>query len=87
MKERVKAYTRSTKISLTLSELLFFIFQTHLELNNFVMFKDPQYFEEPERFKPERWLRDGSAKDIHPYILTPFGHGPRMCAGNIQAQL
>ena len=51
------------------------------------MFKDPQYFEEPERFKPERWLRDGSAKDIHPYILTPFGHGPRMCAGKIQLRL
>lgn len=54
---------------------------THLELNNFVMFKDPKYFEDPERFMPERWLRDGSAKDIHPFILTPFGHGPRMCAG------
>lgn len=54
---------------------------THLELNNFVMFKDPKYFEEPLQFKPERWLRDGSAKDIHPFILTPFGHGPRMCAG------
>lgn len=54
---------------------------THLELNNFVMFKDRQYFEDPDSLKPERWLRDGSAKDIHPYILTPFGHGPRMCAG------
>lgn len=54
---------------------------THLELNNFVMFKDPQYFEEPEKFMPERWMRGGSAVKIHPYILTPFGHGPRMCAG------
>ena len=62
-------------------------FQTHLELNNFVMFKDRQYFEDPDSFKPERWLRDGSAKDIHPYILTPFGHGPRMCAGIVLGTL
>ena len=61
----------------------FVLFQTRLDLNNFVMFQDPQYFKEPERFMPERWLRDGSAKDIHPYILTPFGHGPRMCAGKV----
>lgn len=54
---------------------------THVELNNFVMFKDSQYFEDPEDYKPERWLRDGSAQNIHPFILTPFGHGPRMCAG------
>ncbi|KAL3853185.1 hypothetical protein ACJMK2_016750 [Sinanodonta woodiana] len=54
---------------------------THVEMNNFVMFKDPQYFVEPHKFMPERWLRDGSAHNIHPYILMPFGHGPRMCAG------
>ncbi|XP_060598310.1 probable cytochrome P450 CYP44 [Ruditapes philippinarum] len=54
---------------------------THVELNNFVMFKDEKYFDEPDEFRAERWLRDGSAENIHPYILTPFGHGPRMCAG------
>ncbi|KAL4226163.1 hypothetical protein ACF0H5_014149 [Mactra antiquata] len=54
---------------------------THIELNNFVMFDDVQYFENPEEFKAERWLRDGSAENIHPYILTPFGFGTRMCAG------
>jgi ecdysteroid 25-hydroxylase CYP302A1 len=45
------------------------------------MFKDEKYFDEPDEFRAERWLRDGSAENIHPYILTPFGHGPRMCAG------
>lgn len=45
------------------------------------MFQDPQYFEEPAKFIVERWLRDGSAHDIHPFILTPFSHGPRMCLG------
>ncbi|XP_046342658.2 probable cytochrome P450 CYP44 [Haliotis rufescens] len=54
---------------------------TRVELNNFVLFKKPEYFHEPETFLPERWLRGGSAHDIHPFILTPFSHGPRMCAG------
>lgn len=55
--------------------------QTYIELNNFLMFQKTEYFEEPEKFKAERWLRDGSAQNIHPFILTPFSHGPRMCVG------
>jgi len=54
---------------------------THLDLNPSVHFQDPDIFPEPSRHSPERWLRGGSAAAIHPYILTPFGHGTRMCAG------
>nr|XP_022296326.1 probable cytochrome P450 CYP44 [Crassostrea virginica] len=54
---------------------------TTVELAPYVHYMSPEYFVEPERFLPERWLRDGSALNIHPYLLTPFGHGPRMCAG------
>ncbi|VDH98564.1 cytochrome P450, family 49, subfamily A [Mytilus galloprovincialis] len=54
---------------------------TIVEFCNFVLFKSPDHFVDPEEFLPERWLRDGSAHNIHPYLLTPFGHGPRMCAG------
>ncbi|XP_074643631.1 putative cytochrome P450 CYP44 isoform X2 [Tubulanus polymorphus] len=54
---------------------------THIELNNFAQFRDAEYFTDADEFLPERWLRGGSARDIHPYLLTPFGHGVRMCVG------
>ena len=28
-----------------------------------------------------RWLRGGQQADLHSFLLTPFGHGTRMCAG------
>ena len=54
---------------------------THLDLNPSVHFRDPAIFPQPASHQPERWLRGGEGQDIHPYILTPFGHGTRMCAG------
>ena len=54
---------------------------THLDLNPSVHFRDPNIFPEPHLHIPDRWLRDGQGHDVHPYILTPFGHGTRMCAG------
>jgi len=54
---------------------------THVDLNPSVHFRDPDIFPEPDIHQPDRWLRDGSGQSVHPYILTPFGHGTRMCAG------
>ncbi|XP_011146998.1 cytochrome P450 9e2-like [Harpegnathos saltator] len=42
---------------------------------------DPQYFEDPGRFHPERFL-DEDKKGINPNAYLPFGIGPRMCIGN-----
>nr|QST15061.1 CYP363A1 protein [Diaphanosoma celebensis] len=38
-----------------------------------------EYFENPKKFDPWRWLNKTS--DIHPYAVLPFGHGARMCPG------
>ena len=51
------------------------------ELNNNILLRSSEHFDEPDRYNPERWLRGGEGQAVHPYLLIPFGHGPRMCAG------
>jgi cytochrome P450 len=45
-----------------------------------VLHRDGRWFDEPERFRPERWL-DGSAAHLPKYVYIPFGGGPRICIG------
>ena len=54
----------------------------HVDFNPSVHFRSPELFSNPNKHHPERWIRDTNLEDkIHPYLLTPFGHGTRMCAG------
>ncbi|GFR83472.1 cytochrome P450 10-like [Elysia marginata] len=43
------------------------------------------YFENPEQYYPERWLRSEERRRsdsyIHPMSVLPFGYGPRNCIG------
>lgn len=46
----------------------------------FHMHKNPDYFPEPEQFRPERFLGE-EKRNIKPYTYIPFGEGPRICIG------
>ncbi len=59
---------------------------TTLWMSQWVIHRDPRWFEEPEVFRPERWL-DGLAKQLPRYAYFPYGGGPRICIGNAFAQM
>jgi cytochrome P450 len=46
-----------------------------------VIQRDPRWFEDPSVFRPTRWL-DGRADEIPRFAYLPFGGGPRVCIGN-----
>jgi len=45
-----------------------------------VVHKNPEYWPEPELFRPERFLKE-NAGNIVPCSYLPFGQGPRACLG------
>ena len=46
-----------------------------------VVHRDPRWFDAPEEFRPERW-ENGLAKRLPRFAYFPFGGGPRQCIGN-----
>jgi cytochrome P450 len=46
-----------------------------------VVHRDPRWFDDPEKFIPERWEGD-LAKRLPRFAYFPFGGGPRQCIGN-----
>jgi cytochrome P450 len=54
---------------------------TTLFMPQWVIHRDPRWFDAPETFRPERWLDPGIQK-LHRYAYFPFGGGPRICIGN-----
>jgi cytochrome P450 len=52
----------------------------------YFMHHDPRWFEEPERFRPERFLPEAEAAR-RPNTFIPFGAGSRACVGRHFADL
>ena len=48
--------------------------------DNYAAGQNEKNFDEVEKFRPERWLKNEEQK-THPFSVLPFGHGPRMCLG------
>ncbi|XP_058450029.1 cytochrome P450 4d1-like isoform X2 [Malaya genurostris] len=47
----------------------------------FFMGRDPEYFDDPLEFRPERFDVESSAEKTNPYRYIPFSAGPRNCIG------
>ncbi|XP_048576536.1 sterol 26-hydroxylase, mitochondrial [Nematostella vectensis] len=61
---------------------------TMVRIPLYVMGRDPEIFDDPLTFSPERWMRgDDTHPDYHAYAMLPFGHGTRMCLGRRVAEL
>jgi cytochrome P450 len=52
-----------------------------LAMFQWVVHRDPRYFDRPDEFVPDRWA-DDLAKRLPRCAYFPFGVGPRMCIGN-----
>jgi cytochrome P450 len=59
---------------------------TQLLLSQWVVHRDARWFEEPERFKPERWGNELN-KRLPRCAYFPFGDGPQVCVGQYFAIL
>jgi cytochrome P450 len=59
---------------------------TLVSMSQWVMHRDPRWFDQPDRFWPDRWLDSQSRKPPR-FAYLPFGGGPRQCIGNSFALL
>jgi cytochrome P450 len=55
--------------------------RTNIIICSFVTHRHPSFWEEPERFDPERFLSERTAGRPD-FAYLPFGGGPRICIGN-----
>ncbi|GAA0668213.1 cytochrome P450 [Natronoarchaeum mannanilyticum] len=57
-----------------------------VSFQQWVLHRDPRFYDDPERFRPERWT-DELREELPPFAYFPFGGGPRRCIGDRFAML
>ncbi|KAI4501604.1 hypothetical protein M0802_003481 [Mischocyttarus mexicanus] len=60
---------------------------TFVIMANQITSKREENFEDPEKFRPERWLINEMDDDFQEYSYLPFGHGARSCLGRHMAEI
>lgn len=60
--------------------------ESEVWLSQWVVHRDPRWYDAPLSFRPERWL-DGSTDHNPKYAYFPFSGGPRLCIGSGFASL
>jgi cytochrome P450 len=53
---------------------------TTMMMPQWVVQRDPRFFDEPDAFRPERWGQE-RIKSLPKFAYFPFGGGPRVCIG------
>lgn len=53
---------------------------TTMMMSQWVVHRDPRFWDEPDAFRPERW-REEKIKSLPRFAYFPFGGGPRVCIG------
>ena len=53
---------------------------TFIVMSQWVVQRDPRFFDRPDVFDPDRW-RDDAATRLPRFAYFPFGGGPRLCLG------
>lgn len=59
---------------------------TTVAVSPYAAHRHPAFWEEPDRFDPERFTSERHSKRPH-YAYFPFGGGPHLCLGNVLAMM
>ncbi|MFC7132489.1 MULTISPECIES: cytochrome P450 [Salinibaculum] len=54
---------------------------TTVSMQQWVLHRDPRFYDDPEAFRPSRWT-DDFERDLPAFAYFPFGGGPRRCIGD-----
>jgi len=53
---------------------------SNVVMSPWIMHRDPRFFEQPEKFNPDRWTTEATQR-LPRFAYFPFGGGPRLCIG------